>query len=384
MPMRAPSRSSPAEAGRLLRGLLAAALLPACAGGGSGSGAPPEILEQPGDTAAFVGETAVFQLHASGTGGLTYQWRRNGVDLPGATDSHLVTPPATLADDGTIYSVFVVNLGGGSLESQPARLSVFPPLDLRFQGIGAPFTLSYDVFGYLQASTYSAETTTYGSGHGTPLVLPGYCGVEASYASCGWPQYVAPAPGMTTVYHSGRVEDVGGWAAGLAPDSVVTSLDLEEAAGVYAASLAQTTQTGAFSSALGTAAPDALQAAASAEAAQGRVITAASFQGGLIGYVSTAWSRDPATVYEARTVVTTFDQVQVEAIGLAAKGYLLTAAGAGNGGANGYVLVGTRVQGSSSPRSISFSSDIGALQRCVVVGDLVDPAHTSDLVICQR
>ena len=47
-----------------------------------------------------------------------------------------------------------------------------------------------------------------------------------------------------------------------------------------------------------------LQAVASAEGAQGRVLTAVSYRGGLVTYVSHGWSLAPSAVYEAQVVAT--------------------------------------------------------------------------------
>src|SRR2546422_4375051 len=45
-------------------------------------------------------------LFRSATGaGLTYQWRKNGVNISGATASSYTTPATTTADNGALYSV---------------------------------------------------------------------------------------------------------------------------------------------------------------------------------------------------------------------------------------------------------------------------------------
>jgi Immunoglobulin domain len=58
---------------------------------------------------------------------LQYQWRKNGSDIPGATNSSYTTPPTVAADNGSLFSVVVSN-GGGSVTSNNAVLTVrIPP-----------------------------------------------------------------------------------------------------------------------------------------------------------------------------------------------------------------------------------------------------------------
>ncbi len=47
--------------------------------------AAPVIGTQPVALSVTSGQPATFSVAATGTGTLTYQWRRNGFDLPGAT-----------------------------------------------------------------------------------------------------------------------------------------------------------------------------------------------------------------------------------------------------------------------------------------------------------
>jgi hypothetical protein len=64
-------------------------------------------------------------VKATGTDPLTYQWRKNGVDIPGANRPKYVTPPTTLADNGSSFSVVVSN-SVGSVTSRKAFLTVTP------------------------------------------------------------------------------------------------------------------------------------------------------------------------------------------------------------------------------------------------------------------
>ncbi len=85
--------------------------------------APPVITHQPGNRRVTVGRTARFTVAATANAPLSYQWRKNGIEIPGATAAAYITPPATLADNGAIFSV-VVSDAAGSVTSRGARLTV--------------------------------------------------------------------------------------------------------------------------------------------------------------------------------------------------------------------------------------------------------------------
>jgi hypothetical protein len=82
---------------------------------------PPVITAQPADTFVCSGQPAVFSVTATGSG-LTYQWRRNGADIPGATGSSYNIASTATGHAGT-YSVVVRN-SAGSVTSSNATLTV--------------------------------------------------------------------------------------------------------------------------------------------------------------------------------------------------------------------------------------------------------------------
>ncbi|MFZ9937281.1 MAG: DUF7594 domain-containing protein [Luteolibacter sp.] len=98
---------------------------------GNGSGArlvalspdlAPVITTQPQSAVVGVGSTASFNVVATGTDPLAYQWRRNGVDLADETSSSLNLASAETSDAGE-YTVLVSNTAG-SVVSDIAVLAV--------------------------------------------------------------------------------------------------------------------------------------------------------------------------------------------------------------------------------------------------------------------
>lgn len=84
--------------------------------------AAPAITTQPANRTVTVGQTAAFTVAASGTG-LTYQWRKGGVNIPGATSATYTSPATVAGDNGTVFSVKVSN-AAGSATSANAILTV--------------------------------------------------------------------------------------------------------------------------------------------------------------------------------------------------------------------------------------------------------------------
>lgn len=86
---------------------------------------PPAILAQPLNQTVSPGSNATFSVTATGTAPLSYQWRFEGDDLPGATASVFTRTNVQPADVGN-YSVMVTNLAGGILSSNAALTLLAP------------------------------------------------------------------------------------------------------------------------------------------------------------------------------------------------------------------------------------------------------------------
>lgn len=84
----------------------------------------PTILRNPTNQFVSIGATAQFQVSASGTAPLSYQWRHDSSEVVGATKATLSLTNVQVPDAGN-YAVVVSNLAG-TATSQPAVLDVDP------------------------------------------------------------------------------------------------------------------------------------------------------------------------------------------------------------------------------------------------------------------
>ncbi len=87
-------------------------------------GSAPAITEQPSSATKTIGESVTFSVTASGTAPLSYQWRKNGANISGATSSSYTIPSVVSSDAGS-YDVVVSNVYG-STTSNTATLTVNP------------------------------------------------------------------------------------------------------------------------------------------------------------------------------------------------------------------------------------------------------------------
>lgn len=86
----------------------------------------PVIVSQPASRTALVGESTTFTVGVTGTPAPTYQWRKNGVNIPGATSATYTIPLVSTLDTAN-YSVVATN-SAGSVTSADAALSVSTPI----------------------------------------------------------------------------------------------------------------------------------------------------------------------------------------------------------------------------------------------------------------
>ncbi|MFN7958118.1 MAG: kelch repeat-containing protein [Holophagaceae bacterium] len=85
---------------------------------------PITITTQPASQSISVGQTATFSILATGSSPLGYQWQKDGTAITGATGASYTTPPAVLADNGSLFTVEISNGAGDKLTSAAATLTV--------------------------------------------------------------------------------------------------------------------------------------------------------------------------------------------------------------------------------------------------------------------
>jgi len=354
----------------------------------------PVIVAQPTSQSVPMGLAATFVVTAAGTTP-QYQWLRNGTAIPGATSGSYVSPPVTLADTGANFSVTISN-SSGTVTSKDAALTVTARApragDLRFHQVDAAATVNgYGVGVNLVTATLPGlHAVTYASSIGTALWVGGTPCADtsgSSAADCAWDYAAVPvraAPGqggLTAGFASDSLANLaydlqdpnwpnaGNGTSPAAANAVIGSLDVETNTQAFAVSWLQdaTNTQSSFGAATHTVALSALSAAASAEGANGRVITAVAYDAGAITYLSYAWSADTSTVYEAQTSTTSAADAAAEAASLAASGYIITAIGRGDD-AGDVLLVGTRIQGDTMGRPFVIAQGTGAWQTMMSEG----------------
>ena len=146
--------------GSLLAAFLAM-VLAACGGGGGssdtggGASAPvekPAISTQPEKQSVVTGSSATFTVTATGSAPLAYQWKKNGVDISGASASTYTTPATSLEDNAAVFTVVVSNSAGAATSSdaqltvtstaEPAAITTQPADQSVLKGTSASFSVS--------------------------------------------------------------------------------------------------------------------------------------------------------------------------------------------------------------------------------------------------
>jgi len=105
--------------------MLLALILAGCGAGSSTAPDPtaPLITTQPASQTVTAGQMATFSVVAAGGAPLSYQWKKNGATISGATSASYTTPATVLADNGSQFAVVVSN-SVGSVTSNSATLTV--------------------------------------------------------------------------------------------------------------------------------------------------------------------------------------------------------------------------------------------------------------------
>lgn len=111
----------------------------------------PIITAHPANQTVAVGQTATFSVAATGNAALSYQWRRNGTNISGATSASYSIPVTVTGDNGAQFSVVVTN-SIASATSANALLTVINPPNITTE----PATQTVNLG---QAATFSVVAT---------------------------------------------------------------------------------------------------------------------------------------------------------------------------------------------------------------------------------
>lgn len=133
------------------------------------TGIAPVITVQPGDAAVSAGATVSFGVTATGTLPLLYQWRKNGVDIAGATGQTLLLLNISPAD-AALYSVIVYNQYGYDT-SRSATLSIgsaLNPIVITVQPISQATTIGANIALTVTATGSDPKTYQWRK-NGTPI-----------------------------------------------------------------------------------------------------------------------------------------------------------------------------------------------------------------------
>ncbi len=99
----------------------------------------PVVTINPKDKSVLTGENVTFRFEAYSTLPITYQWKKNGVDIPGATGTSYSIVNASINDDGDVYSAVATN-SAGTVASREAKLSVTASGDRITAGLSVLYT----------------------------------------------------------------------------------------------------------------------------------------------------------------------------------------------------------------------------------------------------
>jgi hypothetical protein len=124
----------------------------------AGPPSPPTIVQQPVSQSVYAGNSASFHVYADGTHPLSFQWQKDGVNIPNTGYSSLYINSATLSDAGN-YRVIVTN-AAGSAPSAVATLTVTnpPPPKVTSPPVNQTRVEGDEAFFYCSVDSYSPVT----------------------------------------------------------------------------------------------------------------------------------------------------------------------------------------------------------------------------------
>ena len=174
----------------------------------SPSATAPAIATQPVSRTVVAGQPATFSVVASGTATLTYQWKKNGTALSGATSASYTTPAATASDNAAKFTVVVSN-AAGSVASNPASLTVSAAATLLLNSSSSSLN-----FGNVSVSSSSVQNATLTNVGNSNVTISQVLVAGAGFNSSGGSSGLILAPGQSTTLVSTFAPPASGAAIG--------------------------------------------------------------------------------------------------------------------------------------------------------------------------
>ena len=156
---------------------------------------PPFVSQQPVPVTRYAGASTTFSVVAGGSAPLTYQWRKNGTNIVGATNATVTLTGLTAADAGN-YSCTVSNaLPTGAVSSSAALTVITLPAGTYGAKLGALGPLAYWRLNETNGETAAADLVGGHSGSYEGFIAQGVTG----------PTNVAFEAGNTACFFDGSV-----------------------------------------------------------------------------------------------------------------------------------------------------------------------------------
>jgi hypothetical protein len=142
------------------------------AAGAYGTNTPPLVTGEPANEIGIAGDNVSFSASIAGSLPITYQWQKNGVNIPGATSATLTLSNVYYTDGGS-FVLWATNAAGFT-NTTAATLTVMPEPTFANLTNGLVVHLPFD--GNLNDSSGFGNNAQAG---GSPSFVPGRIGTQA-------------------------------------------------------------------------------------------------------------------------------------------------------------------------------------------------------------
>jgi hypothetical protein len=163
---------------------------------GTGIGQPttsapvaPTISSQPASTKVTAGQTATFNIAATGTAPMTYQWKKNGAAISGATSPTYTTPGETTTDNNAQFTVAVSNSAGSAVSS--AAILTVSASSLLLNSSSSSLS-----FGSVNVPSSSTQTVTLTNSGISSITISNVTVSGAGFNAAGVPSGLILGPGQ--------------------------------------------------------------------------------------------------------------------------------------------------------------------------------------------